>query len=130
MADVFVSEIGVPKKARNGKIFSGNSFAVTNQFQTSSEGGGGQRHFETGRIVYETGDSRSITVPFTESFDNTPVLSEFKIYRMVFRYGYWSIHDVVHHFDSEAWYDLDEFSVIIDDTEDMEGVILNYNFTI
>jgi len=126
--DVFVSKIGVPKKFRNGRIYGGNSFNTTNQYE-QSEQLTATRHFETGRIKYETLDPRTITIPFEESFDNIPTISELKVYRMVLKYGIWIVQDVLHHFDSEEWYTLDGFTVVIDDSEDMEDVILNYNFT-
>lgn len=130
MADVFISELGVPRKYRNGKIYSGNSFNVTNQYQTSSEGGVGQRHIETGRVVYTVTDSRTITIPFVESFNTTPVLVELKVYRVEpLISGKWVIQDVLYYLDKDSFSDEDGFEIFIDDSESMEGVILNYNFT-
>ena len=129
MTDIFVSEVAVPKRYRNGKTYGGNSFNTTNSFEVSNIGGG-QRHVETGRIEYETGDSRTITIPFVDAFERIPVLVEIKIYRIVpISGGRYVLQDVLYYLDTDTFSSLTGFELFIDDSEDMGGVILNYNFT-
>ena len=129
MTDIFVSQTAVPKRYRNGKIYGCNSFDSTNFFEVSEIGGGG-RHVETGRIEYETGDSRTIAIPFVEDFERIPVLVEIKIYRIVsIGGGKYVLQDVLYYLDTNTFSSLIGFELFIDDSEDMEGVILNYNFT-
>ena len=129
MTDIFVSQTAVPKRYRNGKIYGGNSFDSTNFFEVSEIGGGG-RHIETGRIEYETGDSRTITIPFVDAFERVPVLVEIKIYRIFpIGGGKYVLQDVLYYLDTDTFSDETGFELFIDDSEDMGGVILNYNFT-
>jgi hypothetical protein len=129
MTDIFVSEVAVPKRYRNGKIYGGNSFDSTNFFEMSNFGGG-QRHVETGRIEYENGDSRTITIPFVKAFERIPVLVSLEIYRIApLGAGGWTFQDVLIKLNAATFSSETGFEFIVDDSEDMEGVILNYNFT-
>jgi len=129
MTDIFVREIGVPRQYRNGKTYGGNSFNTTNSFEVSEIGGGG-RHIETGRIEYETGDSRTITIEFIDAFERIPVLVSLEIYRIVpLGAGGWTFQDVLKKLNAATFSSETGFEIVIDDSEDMEGVIMNYNFT-
>ena len=129
MTDIFISEIAVPKRYRNGKTYGGHSFRSTNSFEVS-EVGGGQRHVETGRIEYETGDSRTITIEFIDAFERIPVLVSLEIYRIApLGAGGWTFQDVLIKLNAATFSSETGFEFIVDDSEDMGGVILNYNFT-
>lgn len=129
MANVYVNTLGVPRKARNKRIYAGNSFAVTNQSQQSSSG---QRHFETGKLSAEILDNHVICY-FTTAFTNKPVCVNLKVYRMVEDIpsaGKWIMQDVLHYFDDDVdWVVTTGFSFYIDASEPLDGVILEYCFT-
>lgn len=128
MANVYINTLGVPRKFRNGRIYGGNSFNVTNQ---SQGGASAQKHFENGRITDIT--SNTVVVYFTEPFTIKPTLVQLKVYRMVENIpisGKFVMQDVLHYFDDdEDWVILTGFSLFIDSSEDLTGVIIDYCFT-
>lgn len=126
--NVFVSQNGVPRTFRNKRIYGGNSFNTSNIYETNEAVN--RRHTEAARLTYETGDSRDIVVTFVENFTTIPVLQGLKIYRIVVLVsGKWVLQDVLHYLDQDSFSDETGFELFIDDSEDMEGVILNYSFT-
>lgn len=128
MANVYVSNIAVPRTARNKRIYGGNSFVSQNQ-QTSG-GGVAAKHFEHGKLTGLT--SRTVVAYFTTPFTAIPVTINLKVYRFVENIpvaGKWVMQDVLHYFDDEEWVVSAGFSLFIDDSEDLTGVIIEYCFT-
>ena len=126
MANVYVNTLGVPRKARNGRIYSGVSFNSSNV--TQSSGGADAKHFEHGQITELT--SRSVVVYFTNKFTAKPFCVTLKVYRYMPTLGKWVKQDVLHYFDdNEDWVVTSGFSLFIDDSEDYDGVIIDYCFT-
>ncbi len=124
MANIYVSELGVPKRYRNGKIYGGNSFNTTGAYE-SSNAETTPRHVETGRIEYVTGDSKTITITFIEAFEKVPVMVQLKVMRIVANV----FQDVLFYLNSATFSSETGFEIFIDASEDINGVILNYNFT-
>lgn len=131
MANVYISTLGVPRKARNKRIYAGVSFNSTNATQ-SGGGASSQKHFETGKLSAEILDNHVI-VYFTSAFTNKPVCVNLKLYRMVENIptaGKWVMQDVLYYFDDDVdWLISTGFSLFIDDSEPLDGVILEYCFT-
>lgn len=129
MANVYVNTLGVPQKARNGRIYAGVSFNITNANQ--SGGGAAAKHFENGKLTGLT--SNTVVVSFAEPFTTKPTLVQLKIYRMVENIpiaGKFAMQDVLHYFDDdEDWVITTGFSLFIDSSEDLNGVIIDYCFT-
>ncbi len=129
MANVYVNTLGVPRKARNGRIYAGVSFNSTNANQ--SGGGAAAKHFENGKLTGIT--SNAVVVSFTEPFTIKPTLVQLKVYRMVENIpiaGKFVMQDVLHYFDDdEDWVVLTGFSFFIDSSEDLNGVIVDFCFT-
>lgn len=128
MSNVYVENIGVPKKYRNKRIYGGNSFDSTNPRQSSDKY---IKHWEHGKLVDLA--SKTVIVYFNTEFTNSPVPINLKVYRMVENIpiaGKWIKQDVLHYFDDdEDWYVKTGFSLFIDESEDLEGVIIEYCFT-
>jgi len=129
MANVYVNTLGVPRKARNGRIYSGVSFNSTNANQSGSSAA--TKHFENGKLTGLT--SNTVVVSFAEPFTTKPTLVQLKIYRMVENIpiaGKFVMQDVLHYFDDdEDWVITTGFSLFIDSSEDLNGVIIDYCFT-
>lgn len=127
MANIYVSSNGTPRVARNKKIYAGKSFVSSNGYGQSTP----QRHFEAGKIIELT--DRNVIVYFSNEFLNNPILVNLKVFRMVENIpsaGKWIKQDVLHYFDDdEDWYVKTGFSLFIDDSEDLTGVIIEYCFT-
>ena len=124
MANIYVNTIGVPRKPRNKRIYGGNSFVVTN---ASSSNETAVKHFEIATL--NNLDSKNVEITFTEEFDYTPTIIEFKVYRMFeFATDKWIEKDVLKYHDSENWYDKSGFSLVIDSSESLTGVIIRYGF--
>jgi len=127
MANVFVNQISVPKKFRNKRIYGGNSFAVTNAYE-QGEAGGAQRHFEAG--VIKDFDGYSTFVFFSEEFINTPIIVQFKLFRIVeIATDVFVNQDVLHNHPTNPWVTESGFIFDIDSEESLDGVELHYCFT-
>lgn len=127
MANVYVNNLAVPRKARNKRIYSGVTYTQTNGYNLAQQ----QRHIEAGKITDLI--SSTVVVYFTKEFTNKPILVNLKVFRMVENIpsaGKWIKQDVLHYFDDdEDWYVKTGFSLFIDDSEDLTGVIIEYCFT-
>lgn len=126
MANIYVSSNGTPRVARNKKIYAGNSFVSQNGYGAATP----QRHFEAGKITDLT--DRAVTIYFASEFAFSPILVNLKVFRMVENIptaGKWIKQDVLHYFDDDDWYVKTGFSLFIDDSEDLTGVIIEYCFT-
>lgn len=127
MANIYVSSNGTPRVARNKKIYAGNSFVSQNGYGATIP----QRHFEAGKITDLT--DRAVTIYFASEFAFSPILVNLKVFRMVENIptaGKWIKQDVLHYFDDdEDWYVKTGFSLFIDDSESLTGVIIEYCFT-
>ena len=128
MANVFINNLSVPRKPRNKRIYAGNTFNATNPYESSSQN---IKHFEHGKITDIT--DNSVLVYFASEFVNKPICINLKVYRMVENIptaGKWIMQDVVHYFDDdEDWVVKTGFSLFIDDSEPLAGVIVEYCFT-
>lgn len=128
MANVYVNTLGVPRIARNKRIYAGNSFTFTNQSQQSL-GGESQRHFEIGRLTDLT--LPLVIVYFTQQFTtSTPTRINLSVYRMVdiggSRYVY---QNVLYYHAALPYVNEYGFGLVIDDSEPLTGVIVEYCFT-
>lgn len=85
-------------------------------------------HVEKGTL--ENLPSRSVSIAFAKVFDTIPTPTHFKVYRWVdlLGNGYWSKQDVPFHFVNSQPVSVSGFSFLIDDTEDLTGVIVEYKF--
>jgi hypothetical protein len=127
MADVFVKNIEVPRIPRNKRIYGGNSFNTTNKFE-ESQVGGQTIHRELG-IITEL-ESALVEVSFGEDFTKTPVgLASLKVYRIVAIGGGYNWQDVLHTFPIDEPVSVSGFTLNIHSSEDLPGVIVEYNFT-
>lgn len=134
MSNVYVSNIAVPRKARNKRIYGGNSFFSENQ-TTIGGSGSGQKHFEHGKITnvqaYEN------TIYYTEPFLTVPVgIGNISVYRLVdgttmgLPSGSYIKQDVLWYFPtSTSMTNLDSFTITIDSSESLTGVIIEYLLT-
>ncbi len=126
MANIYVSDIGVPRKPRNKRIYGGNSFVFTN---VNSGGGGVAKHWEVGTIEDLT--SVNVIVYFGEAFSKLPTMVQLKVYRMVeFETNKWLIQDVLFYQASNDGRPYNEygFGLVIDSNEDLTGIIIEYAF--
>lgn len=127
MANVYIQNIGIPRKARNGRIYPGNTFNFVSPYQQAQA----LKHWEHGRITNIA--ANNVVVYFTTTFVNKPICTNLKVFRMVENIptaGKWIMQDVVHYFDDdEDWVVKTGFSIFIDDSEPLTGVIVEYCFT-
>ena len=128
MANVYVNNLGVPRKPRNKRTYAGNTFNTTNPYNSSDAV---VKHWEHGRITDIT--DNNVVVYFTSEFVNKPICVNLKVFRMEENIpvaGKWIMQDVLHYFDdNEDWVVKTGFSIFIDDTEPLTGVIVEYCFT-
>lgn len=129
MANVYVSSIGVPKRARNKRIYGGVSFQSTNDYTKTAESK--SKHFEIGKINELT--SHNVNVEFTEPFVNQPIgIGNIQVYRLEYigsLNGYVRT-DVLHYFpDGVPILYKTGFSLTIDSSENLLGVTIEYIFT-
>lgn len=128
MANVYVNNSGVQRIGRNGRVYSGDGFNQNNPFQGGS---GTVKHWEHGSITDL--EERTVIVEFIQEFNRKPTLINLKVYRMIENIphaGKWIMQDVLHYFDDdEDWSLTIGFSLFIDNSEDLEGVIIDYCFT-
>jgi len=125
MANVFVSRLGIPKTFRDGRVYGGNSFDVTNVYETNKATD--NKHIENGVIddlVYDN------TIFFESEFINTPIMVQFKLFRMIEQdTNMWVVQDVLNYHTNEDWILNDGFQFTIDPSESLTGVFLHYLFT-
>lgn len=128
MANVYVNNLGVPRKPRNKRIYAGNSFDSINPFSSPDSVA---KHWEHGRITNIA--ANNVVVYFTTTFVNKPICTNLKVFRMFENVpipGKWIMQDVLHYFDDdEDWVVKTGFSIFIDDSEPLTGVIVEYCFT-
>ncbi len=128
MANVYIDSLGVPRKPRNKRTYAGNTFNSTNPFGSD---GVVAKHWEHGRITDIT--ANNVLVYFTTTFVNRPICINLKVFRMVENIpvaGKWIMQDVLYYFDDEEdWFVKTGFSIFIDDSEPLAGVIVEYCFT-
>lgn len=128
MANVYINSTNTQRKGRNGRVYAGNSFNPGNPNQVPTQS---FKHWEHGKITDIT--DRNVIVEFSKPFVNTPTLINLKVFRMVENIptpGKWIKQDVLHYFDDdEAWCVTTGFSIFIDDSEPLAGVIVEYCFT-
>jgi len=126
MANVFISNIEAPRKFRNGRIYGGNSFNTTNQYQESQVGQ--TIHRELGTITDL--DAVLVEVVFGEDFTKTPIgMANLKVYRMAEMGGGYNCQDVLHTFPTDEPVSVSGFTLNIHSSEELEGIIIEYNFT-
>lgn len=72
---------------------------------------------------------RSVSVEFTNPFSWADIIiGNVRVFRYS-QYGTKFIRqDVLHYFTSEAWFDINGFSLMIDESENINGVIVEYEF--
>jgi hypothetical protein len=127
MADVFVKNIEVPRIPRNKRIYGGYSFNTTNKFE-ESQSGGQAIHRELG-IITEL-EAYLVEVSFGEDFTKTPVgFDNLKVYRMAAMGSGYNYQDVLHTFPTNEPVGLTGFTLNIHSSEDLVGVIVEYNYT-
>lgn len=100
---------------------------------TTNTGDAAGIHREMGRLISEILDNHVI-VTFATPFQSKPIgVSNLKVYRMVENIptaGKWVMQDVLHNFDDdEDWLITTGFSLFIDSSEPLDGVIIEYCFT-
>jgi len=128
MANVYVSNIAVPRTVRNKRIYGGNSFVSQNQ-QTIG-GGAAAKHFEHGRLTNLV--DRMNFIIFTIPFTRIPTMLQFKVYRMTdIGVGKIVMEDVLHDHTLTfgSWISETACNFTIDDRESLTGVIVEYCFT-
>lgn len=125
MSNIYVNIIGVPRKPRNKRIYGGNSFVNTNANQSATTEA--SKHFEIGTLQNLT--SANVVVYFTEVFTLRPTLLQLKVYRMVqIETNKWVIQDVATDHSTETFYDGTGFSLVIEASESLTGIIIEYAF--
>jgi len=121
--DVFVSNLAVNKVARNKRPYGKSD--VFNLGGTTSAG----LHFEAGRLTNLT--DRNVIVYFTAQFENIPT-GWIKVYRMketISGNGKWKQWDVLYyHAASPNFKNEFGFGLVIESTENLVGVIIEYFF--
>jgi hypothetical protein len=90
--------------------------------------GGTSLHIEQDTLTNLS--SHAVTVEFNEAFSFLPMLTHFAVYRWedILNDGYWKKKNVEWHYASSSPWTTEEFYFIIDDTEDLSGVIVEYKF--
>lgn len=122
MANVYVSNLGVNKVARNKRPYTGN--AVYN----SGNGGGVGIHIE--HDILTDLASKTVTVNFSSEFSVIPA-GWVRVYRMretTAGNGKLKQWDVLYYHTSSDWKTKTGFSIQIDATENLTGVIVEYLF--
>jgi len=128
MSNIYVSKLGVPRKARNKRIYGENSSVYSNSYSSSS-GGGSSLHIEKGTIENLT--SHNVIIYFTEEFDAKPTMVQLKVYRMVeVETDKWIIQDVLFYQAGNDGRPYNQYGIgfVIDSSEDLTGVIIEYMF--
>jgi hypothetical protein len=121
MSDVFISNLAVSKVARNRRPYGKSD--VFNAVGTSQSTG---IHIESGRITGLT--SVNVVVYFATQFGNIPT-GWIKVYRMrQVMSGKWKQQDVLYYHASEAFKNEFGFGLVIESTENLTGVIVEYFF--
>jgi hypothetical protein len=74
--------------------------------------------------------SKEVTISFLKEFKVKPMLTHLRVYRWsdIVGTGYWKMQDVEWHYTSSQPVSTTGFSLVIDDSEDLEGVIIDYKF--
>lgn len=123
MADVLVNNISVPRIARNKRIYAGN----TGISKTIKSGGNiTSVHIETARLTNLT--SNLVPVFFAEKFSVTPT-GWIKVYRMrQVQTGKWKQQDVLYYHAAEEFKNEYGFGLVIDPSENLTGVVIEYMF--
>jgi len=129
MANVYVNSIGVPKRARNKRIYGGVSFQSGNDYTKVVESKA--KHFEIGKVVDIT--SHAVNIEFTEPFVNQPIgVGNIQVYRLEYAdslNGYVRT-DVIYYFaNGVPILSKTGFSITIDSSEVLAGIIIEYIFT-
>lgn len=73
--------------------------------------------------------SRSVSVTFGTAFTSVPLIATFRVYRMSeISSGKWRMQDVLYYHTSENWLTTTGFSLEIDTSESLTGVVIEYIF--
>lgn len=114
--------VTVSRKRIENKYYSGSSFVVTG-------GTGVAIHREFGRLLGVTDlSSRTVAVVFSSPFKIKP-FGWVEVYRMTSKNGMWRKVNVLYQHNTEDWLDTAGFELVIDATESLTGVILEYYYT-
>ena len=72
--------------------------------------------------------SRNVSVTFTNPLMSSNIIERVDVYRYSEFDGKLTRQDVLHYFNSATWFNQLGFSLVIDDDEDLSGIIISYEF--
>jgi hypothetical protein len=72
--------------------------------------------------------SRSVTVVFDTPFASSSIKEHVEVYRYKSEGGVYEREDILYHFASAGWFSTTGFSLVIEDSEDLTGIIVSYEF--
>lgn len=85
-------------------------------------------HIEIGRLTGLL--SRNVTLTFDREFEDVPI-GALRIYRMKETQtgnGKWKEWDVLYYFPVQNWLTAQGFQLVIDNSENLSGVVIRYEF--
>ena len=87
-----------------------------------------EEHTEKGTLTNL--EEKEITILFSKEYTSIPMPTHLKVYRWadILGNGYWKMQDVEWHFTSSSPISTTGCSLVIDDSEDIDGVIIDYKF--
>jgi len=117
------------KQLTYGAMYDSILLAVAEMgFITAGEVSGYLEHVERKQL---TGiEVRAISVTFSKPFSLPPIQTHLRVYRWedLTKNGYWQMQDVEWHYPDANAITSTGFNIVIEDSEDMLGVIVEYEF--
>jgi hypothetical protein len=130
--DIYVSSIGIPKTARNKRIYGGVSFRSTNTFESLGGGGAASKPIHVEKGTVGSLQSRDVEITFTEPFIQVPTgMSIVTVTRLTYNSARNAFirENVLHYFPyGQNIVSTTGFKLKIDDDEPLLGIVIEYIF--
>ena len=123
--------VNIEKRYVSSKKGVSASSVITRTTSTSFGGGDAAWHFERGEKTLEAGDNRTVTITFNKPFPSGSVpigLGDVKVYKWIADGSDFIKQDVLYKFPVNLSPHT-QFIVKIDDSEDVDGVVIYYFFS-